>query len=139
MGDVSLSPVPIPVSIIGQLRAFFICSAIAAAVYSLRVCNCTLHVQVIYEHLQLAEHLPIKNCDEFYRFVTTCAQLAWSLTVQRPPYVLEYQLRGAVFDDDRHRRFHTSDSSSTDITHVVWPGLVEQSTGFCVSKAVVVT
>jgi len=96
-----------------------------------------LAVQVIYEHLQLAEHQPIS--DELRRFVTTCAQLAWSLTAQRPAYVLEYQLRGAVFDEDRHRRFHTSDPSSSVIAQVVWPGLVEQSTRFCVSKAVVVT
>jgi len=96
-------------------------------------------VQVIYEHLQFSELLPIMNSNELRRFVTACAQLAWSLSVQRPPYVLEYQLTGAIFDDDRHRRFHTSDASSTAIKEVVWPGLVEQSTGFCVSKAVVVT
>jgi len=102
-------------------------------------------VQVINEHLQFSELLPIMNStgkatkSELRRFVTACAQLAWSLSVQRPPYVLEYQLTGAIFDDDRHRRFHTSDASSTAIKEVVWPGLVEQSTGFCVSKAVVVT
>lgn len=96
-------------------------------------------IEVIYEHLQLAEHLPVKNSNKLRRFVAICARLAWSLTAQRPPYVLEYQLRGAIFDDDRHRRFHTSDPSSTAIVQVVWPGLVEQSTGFCVSKAVVVT
>ena len=97
------------------------------------------NVQVIYKHLQLSERLSIKNSNELRRFVATCARLAWSLTTQRPPYVLEYQLGGAIFDDDRHRRFHTSDASSTAIVQVVWPGLVEQSTGFCVSKAVVVT
>ena len=103
--------------------------------------NCWLIcLQAICERLQLDDRfLSIKSATEFHRYVTTCAQLAWSLTAQRPFYVLEYQLRGAIFDDDRHQRFHTSDPSSSVVTQVIWPALVEQTTRFCVSKAVVVT
>jgi len=96
-------------------------------------------VQTIYERLRLVEHLPVKNSNELRRYVTTCARLAWSLTAQRPTYVLEYQLKGAIFDGDRHQRFHTSDPSSSVVTQVVWPGLVEQSNRCCVSRAVVIT
>ena len=97
-------------------------------------------MQAVCETLQFdVGYLQIKNSNEFRRYVTICAQLAWSLTAQRPFYILEYQLRGAKFDDKRHRRFHSSDPSSSVITEVIWPGLVEQSTHFCVSKAVVVT
>jgi len=94
---------------------------------------------MVCEQLRSSEHLPVKNSNELHRYITTCSQLAWSLTAQRRPYVLEHQLTGTIFDDDRHRRFHTSDPSSTAVKQVIWPGLVEQSTRFCVSKAVVVT
>ena len=96
-------------------------------------------VQAIYERLQLDKHISIKNSNEFRRYVTTCAQLAWSLTAQRPSYELEYQLKGAMFDADRHERFHTSDSNSSVIRELIWPGLIELPTRFCVSKAVVIT
>jgi len=96
-------------------------------------------VQAICERCQLPDQLSIKNTNELHRYVTTCAQLAWSLAAQRPSYVLEYQLKGAIFDDERHQRFHSSDASSSVVTEVIWPALVEQSTRFCVSKAVVIT
>lgn len=103
--------------------------------------NCWLTcVQAVYERLQLHKNnSAVNNSSELCHYVTTCAQLAWSLTAQRPSYALEYQLSGAVFDYSRHQRFHTSDPGSYVVTQVVWPGLVEQSTGVCVSRAVVVT
>ncbi|KAG8192451.1 hypothetical protein JTE90_017981 [Oedothorax gibbosus] len=85
----------------------------------------------------LYDYPSLKNCDGLKHYVKDCVRLAWSLSNQCPPFVIEYE--GRVFRKDLHVRFHSSNQESNHIKTYLWPTLLEGRNGPCVHKGVVVT
>lgn len=83
------------------------------------------------------QYASLRQCSELERFTEDSLKIAWALTVQNPRYVIEFD--APEFREDRQVRFHSSNPGSKVIRAHLWPALIEQSTGFCVSKAVVIT
>lgn len=80
----------------------------------------------------------LKSCDGLIVYVRDCVKLAWALTTQSPPFVIEYETR--TFKQDMHVRFHTSNQDEEKITTYLWPALLEgDAKGQCLHKGVVVT
>ncbi|CAG2227314.1 unnamed protein product [Mytilus edulis] len=79
----------------------------------------------------------LKDCIGLQKYITASVRVAWGLTVQNPPYVIQYDSR--KFNPDIHTRFHSSNSTSDGIQTFIWPGLTEGYGGHCVCKAVVIT
>lgn len=79
----------------------------------------------------------LKECQGLLRYINDCVRTAWALTVQNPPFVIDYE--SSVFNPDMHARFHTSDPGSPEIRSVLWPVLLESVGGPCVSKGIVLT
>jgi len=79
----------------------------------------------------------LKNCEGLVQYIKDCVRLAWGLSNQTPPYLLEYETR--TFSRDIHVRFHASDQNSEQIQTYLWPALMRGSGGQCVHKAVVLT
>lgn len=87
---------------------------------------------------KLVDQFPsLRKCSELERFTEDSLKIAWALTIQNPRYVIEYD--ASEFREDRQVRFHSSDPGSKVIRAHLWPALLEQTTGFCVCKAVVIT
>ncbi|KAK2142758.1 hypothetical protein LSH36_916g00036, partial [Paralvinella palmiformis] len=85
----------------------------------------------------LYDYPSLRQCEGLRRYITECVQLAWALSVQNPPLVIDYSCD--VFNDDIHTRFHTSDPESRRVRCVLWPVLREGDNGPCVYKGVVIT
>lgn len=85
----------------------------------------------------LYDYPSLKTCQPLKTYIEECVRLAWSLTVQNPPLVIDFDRR--FFKPDCHSRFHTSDPDSTQIKDILWPALLEGDNGPCVHKGVVVT
>jgi len=85
----------------------------------------------------LYDYPSLRTCAGLLHYVEECVRLAWALTLQNPPLVIDFESR--QFDSSMHVRFHTSDPDSTDIKCVLWPMLTEGSGGVCVYRGVVVT
>ncbi|XP_015785773.2 uncharacterized protein LOC107363114 [Tetranychus urticae] len=79
----------------------------------------------------------LRSCDGLLLYIKDCITLAWTLTIQSTPFVIEYGSR--TYDKDLHIRFHTSDQSSNTIRSYLWPSLLEGPNGPCVHKGVVIT
>jgi hypothetical protein len=79
----------------------------------------------------------LRHCSGLLRYIDECVRLAWALSVQVQPFVINYE--HTAFNCDLHTRFHTSDPSSDCIKTVLWPTLTEGPSGPCVFKGVVVT
>jgi hypothetical protein len=85
----------------------------------------------------LYDYPALRMCTGLLRYVDECVRLAWALTLQNPPLVVDYESKR--FDASMHVRFHTSDPDSVDIKCVLWPVLTEGEGGVCVYRGVVVT
>ena len=85
----------------------------------------------------LYDYPSLRTCTGLLHYVDECVRLAWALTLQNPPLVVDYESR--QFDPSLHVRFHTSDPDSTDIKCVLWPMLTEGEGGVCVYRGVVIT
>lgn len=79
----------------------------------------------------------LKECRGLLCYIEDCVRIAWAMTVQNPPFVIDYESR--TYDPEVHSRFHTSDAGSPVIKSVLWPMLLEGEGGSCVSKGVVIT
>nr|XP_039272438.1 uncharacterized protein LOC120346698 [Styela clava] len=90
-----------------------------------RVCD------ALYECPELRSSVGLQS------YVSECVHLSWLLSVQTPPFTIEYD--AAYFDDSRHERFHTSDNASNEITSFLWPSLLVKESGKCYSKGIVIT
>ncbi|XP_033632720.1 uncharacterized protein LOC117294432 isoform X2 [Asterias rubens] len=71
------------------------------------------------------------------KFVTSCVSIAWKLSIQSSPYVIDFELRS--FDPSVHQRTSSSSRRSPKIKEHLWPALLESSKGMVVYKGVVVT
>ncbi|GIY49548.1 mitochondria-eating protein [Caerostris darwini] len=85
----------------------------------------------------LYDYPSLKTCEGLKHYVKDCLRIAWSLSNQCPPFVIEYEER--VFRKDLHVRFHTSNQESDRIKTYLWPTLMEGRNGPCVHKGVVIT
>jgi len=85
----------------------------------------------------LYDYPSLRTCAGLLHYIDECVRLAWALTLQNPPLVVDYESRH--FDPSMHVRFHTSDPDSTDIKCVLWPMLTEGDGGVCVYRGVVIT
>lgn len=79
----------------------------------------------------------LKTCQGLTSYISDCIKLAWALSIQAPPFVIEYETRS--FRSDMHVRFHTSSQESGGIKMYLWPSLLESHNGSCVHKGVVIT
>ncbi|CAG2109969.1 unnamed protein product [Medioppia subpectinata] len=80
----------------------------------------------------------VESCDVLVTYVGDCVKLAWALSIQNPPFVIEYETR--TFRKDMHIKFHSSNQDSDVIKTYLWPALLEEATnGPCVHKGVVIT
>jgi O6-methylguanine-DNA--protein-cysteine methyltransferase len=79
----------------------------------------------------------LRHCSGLLHYIDDCVRLAWALTVQNPPFNINFE--HTYFSPDLHTRFHTSDPASDVIRSVLWPVLTEGDNGPCVYKGVVVT
>ncbi|XP_054709293.1 uncharacterized protein LOC129218999 [Uloborus diversus] len=85
----------------------------------------------------LYDYPSLKKCEGLKHYIKDCVRLAWSLSNQYPPFVIEYDAR--TFRRDLHVRFHSSNQESEHIKTYLWPTLLEGKNGPCVHKGVVVT
>ncbi|CAL1291997.1 unnamed protein product [Larinioides sclopetarius] len=85
----------------------------------------------------LYDYPSLKTCEGLKHYVKDCVRLAWSLSNQSPPFMIEYE--GRVFRKDLHVRFHSSNQESDHIKTYLWPTLLEGRNGPCVHKGVVIT
>ena len=85
----------------------------------------------------LFDYPMLKTCEGLRIYIEDCVQLAWAMTVQNPPLMIDYD--SSVFKVDMHTRFHSSDPESCHIKCVLWPALLEGENGPCVHKGVVIT
>lgn len=85
----------------------------------------------------LYDYPSLRTCAGLLHYVDECVRLAWALTLQNPPLIVDYESRH--FDPSLHVRFHTSDPDSTEIKCVLWPMLTEGDGGVCVYRGVVIT
>ena len=85
----------------------------------------------------LYDYPSLRSCQPLTQYANDCVRIAWSLTVQNPPYVIKYDSQ--LFDGTLHTRFYTSDLESNVIKMVIWPPLLEGKDGSCVYKGIVLT
>ena len=85
----------------------------------------------------LYDYPSLRGCDGLRHYVQECVHVAWALSVQNPPLIINYETK--AFSPAMHTRFHTSDPDSQTIKSVLWPALVESDDGHCVYKGVVIT
>jgi hypothetical protein len=79
----------------------------------------------------------LRTCAGLHAYIEGCVRVAWGLSVQTPPYTIQYDAR--TFDSDVHTRFHTSTPGALDVQCFLWPALVEVPGGPCVFNALVNT
>lgn len=107
---------------------------------SLDVCWNVFVLQEVRERVwsTLFDFPKLRFCRGLQRYVEDCVRLAWVLTIQNPPFVLDYKAR--AFSPEAHTRFHTSNPDCDQIKSFLWPTLREASeAGPCVYKGIVVT
>lgn len=85
----------------------------------------------------LYEYPGLKHCGGLKTYVEECVRIAWALSVQSPPFVIEYDTW--QFDDSKFTRFHSSDGDSIYVKSIIWPALLEGEGGPCVFKGIVTT
>ncbi|XP_041477698.1 uncharacterized protein LOC121425637 isoform X4 [Lytechinus variegatus] len=85
----------------------------------------------------LYDYPKLKTSAELGSFIERCVSLAWRLTIQDPPLTITYD--NMTFTQDVHQRAPATNKRSTTIRSYLWPCLVEESTGMCVYKGVVLT
>jgi len=85
----------------------------------------------------LYDYPSLRTCTGLLHYIDECVRLAWALTLQNPPLIVDYESR--QFDPSLHVRFHTSDPDTTEIKCVLWPMLTEGDGGICVYRGVVIT
>ncbi|XP_068235432.1 uncharacterized protein [Palaemon carinicauda] len=85
----------------------------------------------------LYDYPTLKSCEGLLQYIKDCVRLAWGLSNQTPPYVIDYETR--TFKKECHVRFHTADPDNDVIKTYLWPVLLEGPGGACVQKGVVVT
>ncbi|XP_013781314.1 uncharacterized protein LOC106465625 [Limulus polyphemus] len=97
------------------------------------------HVEEVCSQIwaTLYDYPCLKNCEGLIEYVRDCIRLAWGLSTQAPPFVIDYESR--VFRRDMHVRFHSSNQESNQVKTYLWPSLLEGINGPCVHKGVVVT
>lgn len=79
----------------------------------------------------------LKTCPGLVNYTKDCVRLAWCLTNQNPPFVIDYETRS--FRREMHMRFHSSNVGSDAIKSYLWPTLLEGENGPCVHRGVVLT
>ena len=85
----------------------------------------------------LYDYPSLKHCHGLVTYIEECVRLAWALSVQTPPLVIEYDTW--QFDDSKFTRFHSSNPESVYVKAIVWPALLEGEGGVCVFKGIVIT
>lgn len=85
----------------------------------------------------LYDYPALKCCEGLLQYIKDCVRLAWGLSNQTPPYVIDYETR--AFKKEAHVRFHKADPECDSIKTYLWPALLEGPGGPCVQKGVVVT
>eukprot|EP00918_Siedleckia_nematoides_P001545 GHVU01003648.1.p1 GENE.GHVU01003648.1~~GHVU01003648.1.p1 ORF type:complete len:336 (-),score=33.77 GHVU01003648.1:2424-3431(-) len=85
----------------------------------------------------LYDYPSLKQCNGLAAYIEETVRLAWAMSIQNPPLVINYEMR--AFDPDLHSRFHTSNPESEQIQCVLWPALTEGDNGTCLYRAVVIT
>ncbi|XP_022097760.1 uncharacterized protein LOC110983109 [Acanthaster planci] len=87
---------------------------------------------------ETSEHAPLlQSSAPLTKFVTSCVSLAWQLSIQSAPYVIDFELRS--FDASLHQRAQGCNRKSARVKEHIWPSLLESSKGMCVYKGVVIT
>lgn len=85
----------------------------------------------------LYDYPRLKQCQRLQHYIKDCVRLAWALSVQTPPLMMDYDAK--LFKEDAHTRFHSSNPESNLVKSMLWPGLLEGQNGPCVAKGVVIT
>ena len=85
----------------------------------------------------LFDYPSLKSCGPVLSYIKECVRLAWLLLLANPAYHISYH--HTTFNQNMFNRFHTSNLDSDVIVSFIWPALVEETTGHCVSKGIVVT
>ncbi|XP_038046632.1 uncharacterized protein LOC119720847 [Patiria miniata] len=93
---------------------------------------------VMEQLFEITEHVDILQISAaFKKFVTSCVSLAWRLSIQSAPYVIDFELRS--FDPALHQRVPGSNRKSARVKEHIWPALLESTKGMCVYRGVVLT
>ncbi|XP_064631073.1 uncharacterized protein LOC135489591 isoform X2 [Lineus longissimus] len=85
----------------------------------------------------LYDYPSLKSCQQLHQYIDESVRLAWALSVQNPPLVIDYD--AALYKPESHSRFYLSEPDSTEIKSMIWPALLEGENGPCVSKGIVLT
>ncbi|CAL4085968.1 unnamed protein product [Meganyctiphanes norvegica] len=85
----------------------------------------------------LYDYPALKSCEGLLQYIKDCVRLAWGLSNQSPPFVIDYETR--TFRKEQHVRFHMADPEKDSIKTYLWPALLEGPGGPTVQKGVVIT
>ncbi|CAL4082796.1 unnamed protein product [Meganyctiphanes norvegica] len=85
----------------------------------------------------LYDYPTLKACEGLLQYIKDCVRLAWGLSNQSPPFVIDYETR--TFRKEQHVRFHMADPEKDSIKTYLWPALLEGPGGPTVQKGVVIT
>ena len=69
----------------------------------------------------------LKNYTNLKLYIEKCVRLAWMLSVQIPPMIIEHEAE--EFSDKMHTRFFSSDMETPVIKYHVWPALIDARDG----------
>ena len=105
----------------------------------IRVNLCTIRFQDVLTQLcsTLYDFPQLRRCEAVVHYVREAVRLAWIMTMQRPPMVIDYS--ADTFTPQKHARFFTSNMDSEKIVYHIWPSLLESNDGDVLYKGVVVT
>ncbi|CAL4085972.1 unnamed protein product, partial [Meganyctiphanes norvegica] len=85
----------------------------------------------------LYDYPTLKSCEGLLQYIKDCVRLAWGLSNQSPPFVIDYETR--TFRKEKHVRFHMADPEKESIKTYLWPALLEGPGGPTVQKGLVIT
>lgn len=85
----------------------------------------------------LYDYPSLKSCQALKHYIRECVLVSWALTVQNPPFVIDYD--NTIFDENLHERFYLSNPESSIILSFIWPTLLEGEGGPCAFKGVITT
>ncbi|XP_071511376.1 uncharacterized protein [Diadema antillarum] len=85
----------------------------------------------------LYDYPKLKTSIELNRFIERSVSLSWRLGIQDPPLTIMYD--SMTFNPDMHQRAPGTNRKSSAVRSYLWPCLMEECTGQCVYRGVVIT
>ena len=93
--------------------------------------------QLFEKYSEPPAYTKIKKLQPFRLYLEECVRVAWELSVQTPPMVINFSER--EFSSDLHTRFFNANKDHSNIVQYLWPTLLQSSSGPILVRGVVMT